>query len=222
MNEKLQGMDVELLQSCIGALIIVYLAFQLCSIKWRRLSNYIIYLELLFRLVILLKPNSRAQNAPAVAYLYEMIANFVSSYCGGRLSFFAAIIVLSIQIFAGILIYDKPLTIGISVLNITIILAYSIISSLLLITLHYVKRLQAKLVFTNVENSKLLHTMSQGLIIVSHPESPEESRTIMFSNRPAKNLVSSVLKTDERQKEDKDSDDYILRAKHFFRLQKHG
>ncbi len=138
------------------------------------------------------------------------------------MSFLVTSIVLSIQIFASILIYDKPLTIVISVVGIINIVSYTLIASTLLITLDYVKRLQSKLVLTNVENSKLLHTMSQGLIIVSHPESPEESRTILFSNRPAKNLVSLVIKTSEKPNESKDENDYILRAKNFLRLQKHG
>lgn len=203
-------------------MIICNVTFQLCSLKWRRLANYLIYLELLLRLVILLKPNSRAEDAPPAAYSHEMFTIFISNYCGGRLSFLVTSIVLSIQIFASILIYDKPLTIVISVVGIINIVSYTLIASTLLITLDYVKRLQSKLVLTNVENSKLLHTMSQGLIIVSHPESPEESRTILFSNRPAKNLVSLVIKTSEKPNESKDENDYILRAKNFLRLQKHG
>ncbi len=128
--------------------------------------------------------------------------------------------VISIQIFFGAhFVYNKPLTIGILVTDILMILSYMIVASTLLTTLHFVKKLQAKLVFTNDENTKLLHTMSQGLIIVSHPETPVEPRTVMFSNRPAKSLVSSVLKTSEL--EDKDNDE-ILSSKSFLRLQKHG
>lgn len=83
-------------------------------------------------------------------YMLETWAVVFATYCGDRKSFFLAFIVVMLQIFIGVhWIYLNPVTPISVILNLFILFNFAVISSIVLTTLHYIQKLQAKLLFTN-------------------------------------------------------------------------
>ena len=175
------ALNPQVIEFAIALNVIIFFVVACIAIKKRKVANYFSYIELAFRLFALLKPNSRSESTSASMYMLETFAIIFATYCGDRKSFYLTCVVVVIQIFFGVhWIYESPLTVVALIVNLFVLFNFGLISSIVITTLHYIKKLQAKLQFTNQENYKLLQTMSQGLIIVNKPEQESDKCSVMF------------------------------------------
>ena len=63
--------------------------------------------------------------------------------------------------------------------------------------INYISQLHATLDFTNLEHTKLLHGMHEGVLIFSSSQDQ-----VMFSNRPAKKVLNHFCEEERNSNED--------------------
>ncbi len=88
------SLNPNVVKIAIAVNVVVFFVMVCISIKKRKVANYFIYIELCFRLCILLKPNSRSELTTASMYMLETWAIFFATYCGDRKSFYLAFLVV--------------------------------------------------------------------------------------------------------------------------------
>ena len=89
-------------------------------------------------------------------------------------------------------IYLNPLTPGTVAINVFLILVVFAGCCLVGMLISYISQLHATLDFTNIEHTKLLHGMHEGVLILGSSQDQ-----VMFSNRPAKRVLNHFCIEDE-------------------------
>ena len=114
------------------------------------------------------------------------------------------------------IVYDEELTLRLFSIKLAMTAATFVINSLISMTLLYISSMHSRMKSSNVENTKLLDAMHEGLLILSKADNES-----MFCNFPAQKLLKSALdlfekkqKSDAKKLEESDKD-RILKGKFF-------
>ena len=185
------------------ALRVINLIFCIVCYKWRHLSNHILFLECLLRMVGHTIPNAINENKSVAVSGQEFGLIFVTFYCDTHRHIFALCLALAYVIFVPpVLLYLRSVTISFIFINILTILVLFVATTLCGMVIIYITQLHAQLEFSNKENVKLLDGMHEGLLIFNTGDSSDHTRSkfaqaakkkIMFCNSPARKLFMTFM-----------------------------
>lgn len=188
----------------IVTVIVRVLSVVMCllSMKWRKLANYLVYIDCLERIIQSMTPLYLQEARSSATYSQEYALNFLFLYCDTRWHLLAieatfAFVVLVPQSY----VYLAPLTAPGLVMTLFIIIVMFIGLTCFAMVITHITHLYSQLEFSNSENGKLLDAMHEGLCIFNDATDPESKNEVLFCNSQArkmfKQFVCRALKSKE-------------------------
>lgn len=186
--------------------ILIAVSAVLCifSFKWRMLANSFMYLECLIRIDMGLVPNTASQS---LSVLQITMISMITTLCffNDSRGHLAAVTILQVYqlFFVYHVVYLQPMTTMALVQEVfatVIFIAGALACALAFV---YVIELHARLEFTNVENSRLLDGMHEGLCILQkdaqtgNVEASQPCR-VLFCNLTARKILIPQAKSQEK------------------------
>ena len=182
-NELMMGI------MALRVIMLIYCAF---CLKFRHLSNNILYLECLFRMIAATVPKYINEDKANFVWGQEIGLTFVTFYCDCRGHIFALVVTLAYIMFVPpTIVYLQPVTVGFVSISVLVITMFFLATTLVAMVIIYISQLHAQLEFSNEENVKLLDGMHEGLLIFNRED--DEKKQIMFCNSPARKLFQTFV-----------------------------
>ena len=130
-------------REAIFYIVIVNIIISILCIKWRKISNLLIYLEILTRFIALFFPNSNYYNLDCFDVITDLTNIFAWAYCGDTWSLYALTMMGFVQNYFGIhVIYLKNFGLARALINFIFVMFFFLLASFFVSCLWIISNLQ--------------------------------------------------------------------------------
>ena len=167
-----------ILRASLKILFVLGLILDFSSIKWRWLAKWLFYLEIFTRFLGSGVPNYASQDYDRINYAYLIMLLFCTFYClDGKQIIFSTLLHLWNVTFALSVVYNRSMDyveLGFSIVETILIFLFATCIAMMFV---HISRMHSFLVITNQDNSKLLNSMHEGILILSKTD-----KSVILSN----------------------------------------
>ena len=175
-------------------MIISSIILVIACIKWRFLADFIIYISTIMLINSYAIPSTKTSISEIYISVIWMFGNviFMTDQVGQLIyiSFMHLLFTFALKS----TVFDEKMNLHLILIKLFMVAGTFAINALLSMILLYISSLHSRMKSSNVENTKLLDAMHEGLLILSKADNES-----MFCNFPAQKLLKNAVEYFEKK-----------------------